>query len=179
MAGILDQTGIENFYDVASQSDFARKNLFRVVQLGGQNFNLGELMYITTATLPGRTITNVPVPFMGLTFNVPGTVTYPGSDAWAVVLRIPQNLSIRNKLESWSRYVFDDQTSTGAYNIPDKSIANQTILTLIDKQGNPLNTYTLYGCYCKEIGTFELDVTNAGTELTTTATLAYQYWRLT
>lgn len=178
MAGILDQTGIENFYDVASQNDFARKNLFRVVALGGQRFNLNELIYMTTTTLPDRSITNVPTPFMGLQFNVPGTATYPGSDAWQVTFRIPQNLSIRRKLEDWSNFIFNDQTSTGAYNIPSKDVSNQTILTLIDKQGNPLRTYTLFGCYCKNIGTFELSLEDGGNIITTNATIAYQYFRL-
>jgi hypothetical protein len=178
MAGILDQTGIENFYDVASQNDFTRKNLFRIVSLGGQRFTLNELLYMTTAKLPGRQIENVTVPFMGLTFNTPGNASYPGSDNWTVQFRIPQNLSIRRKLEDWSRFVFDDQTSTGEYNLPNKNVENQTIITLIDKQGNPLRTYTLFGCYCKSIGEFDLDITTKGEIVTTDAVLAYQYWRL-
>lgn len=178
MAGILDQTGIENFYDVASQNDFTRKNLFRIVALGGQRFALNELIYMTTATLPSREITNQVTPFMGLDFNVPGTVKYPGSSEWNIKFRIPQNLSIRRKLEEWSRQIFDDQTSTGDYDIPNKNVSNQTIITLIDKQGNPLRTYTLFGCYCKTIGTFDLDITDDGKVVETDAAIAYQYWRL-
>lgn len=178
MAGLLDQTGIENFYDVASTNDFARKNLFRVVSLGGQRFTLNELIYMTTAALPARAITNIQTPFMGLNFNVPGTATYPGSDSWNVTFRIPQNLSIRRKLEDWTNYVFNDQTSTGAYNIPSNAVENQTIITLLDKQGNPLRTYTLFGCYCVNTGPMDFDITDTGTLVTSQATIAYQYWRL-
>ena len=178
MSGLLDQTGIENFYDVASTNDFMRKNLFRVISLGGQRFTTNELLYITTATLPGRSITNVPTNFMGLQFNVPGTATYPGSDAWTVQFRIPQNLSIRRKFEDWSRTIFDDQTSTGDWDIPNKDAKNQTIITLMDKQGNPIRTYTLYGCYCKSVENAEFDLTDAGTLMMQPAVLAYQYWRL-
>jgi len=178
MAGILDQTGIENFYDVASVNDFTRKNLFRIVSLGGQRFTQDELIYMTTTTLPAKEIVNVQTPFMGLDFNVPGTTKYPGSADWNVTFRIPQNLSIRRKLEDWSNYIFSDQTSTGAYDIPDSSADNQTIITLIDKVGNPLRTYTLFGCFCRNIGTFELDITDAGNLVTSQAVIAYQYWRL-
>lgn len=178
MSGLLDQTGIENFYDTAIVNDFARKNLFRVVSLGGQRFNLNELIYMTTTTLPDYSISNIQTPFMGLDFNVPGTAKYPGSDAWNVNFRIPQNLSIRRKLEDWARNTFNDQTSTGDYSIPNKNVENQTILTLIDKQGNPIRTYTLFGCYCRNVGTFDLDITNNGEVVTTQAVLAYQYWRL-
>ena len=178
MAGLLDQTGIENFYDIASQNDFARTNLFRIVALGGQRFTLDELMYLETATLPSREIANHAVPFMGLQFNVPGTASYPGSASWQVKFRIPQNLSIRRKLEDWSRATFDDQTSTGAYNLPNKNVENQTILTLMDKVGNPLRTYTLFGCFCVDIGTFALNIGAKGEIVTVDAKLAYQYWRL-
>jgi hypothetical protein len=179
MAGLLDTTGIENFYDAAATNDFARQNLFRVVSLGGLRFNPNELLYITTTSLPGRSINNIQVPFMGLQFNVPGTAQYPNSNGWNVTFRIPQNLSIRKKFEDWTKQIFDDETSTGAYNVPSKDVSNQIILTLIDKQGNPLRTYTLYGAYCVNTGEMTLDVTTAGDIITQQATLAYQYWRLT
>lgn len=178
MAGLLDTTGIENFYDAATTNDFARQNLFRVVSLGGLKFNTKELLYITTTTLPGRSINNIQVPFMGLQFNVPGTAQYPNSNGWNVTFRIPQSLSVRRKLEDWTKQVFNDETSTGAYNIPSRDSSNQVIITLIDKLGNPLRTYTLYGAYCVNTGEMTLDVTTAGDIITQQATLAYQYWRL-
>lgn len=178
MAGLLDTQGIENFYDTAIANDFARQNLFRVISLGGVRFTTNELVYVTSTTLPGRAITNVQVPFMGLVFNVPGTANYPNSSGWQVTFRVPSSLSIRRKFEEWTTQVFDDSTSTGAYNIPSKDASNQTILVLIDKQGNPLRTYTLFGCYCQAIGDLQVNVTSAGEILEQQATLAYQYWRL-
>lgn len=178
MAGLLDTQGIENFYDAAITNDFARNNLFRVVALGGTRFSINELMYITSTTLPGRAITNIPVPFMGLSFNVPGTATYPNSQGWQVTFRVPQNLSIRRKFEDWTKQVFDDANSTGAYNIPSKDASNQVIIALLDKQGNPLRTYTLFGAYCQTIGDLAMNITTAGEILEQQITLAYQYWRL-
>lgn len=178
MAGLLDTQGIENFYDSAIANDFARQNLFRVVALGGTRFTTNELLYITSTTLPGRAITNVTVPFMGLVFNVPGTATYPNSGNWGVTFRVPSNLSVRRKFEDWTKQVFDDANSTGAYNIPSKESSNQVILSLIDKQGNPIRTYTLFGVYCQSVGDLTVNLTSAGEILEQQATLAYQYWRL-
>jgi len=178
MSGILNTTGIENFYNTAATNDFARTNLFRVISLGGTRFTSDELLYITTTTLPARAVSNVEVPFMGMKFNVPGTANYPGSGGWNVTFRLPQNLSIRRKLEDWTTQVFDDSTSTGAYNIPSKDGANQVIMTLIDKQGNPLRTYTLFGAWCQQVNELALDQTAAGEILTQQAVIAYQYWRL-
>jgi hypothetical protein len=178
MAGLLETQGIENFYDAAITNDFARNNLFRVVGLGGTRLSINELMYVTSTTLPGRSITNIPVPFMGLSFNVPGTATYPNSQGWNITFRVPQNLSIRRKFEDWTKQVFDDANSTGAYNIPSKDASNQVILALLDKQGNPLRTYTLFGAYCQTVGDLTLNITTAGEVLEQQITLAYQYWRL-
>jgi len=178
MSGILDTYGIENFYNTAATNDFARQNLFRVVSLGGVRFTSDELLYLTTAQLPAKAITNVQVPFMGLKFNVPGTVNYPGSEGWTVKFRIPQNLSIRRKFEDWQSSVFDDSTSTGAYNVPSKDASNQIVIVLIDKNGNPLRTYTLFGAWVQQVGALALDVTTSGEIIEQEVTIAYQYWRL-
>jgi hypothetical protein len=179
MAGLFDTQGIQNFYDTAIVNDFARQNLFRVISLGGTNFTQQELLYVTTTSLPGRAITNVQVPFMGLQFNVPGTANYPNSGGWQVTFRLPSNLSVRAKFEDWTRYIFDDQLSTGAYNIPNKGPQSQIVLSLLDKNGVPIRTYTLFGAYCQAVGDLTVNVTSAGEILEQQATLAYQYWRLT
>jgi hypothetical protein len=150
-----------------------------VLSLGGTNFTQQELLYVTSTTLPGRAITNVPVPFMGLQFNVPGTANYPNSQGWQITFRVPANLSVRQKFEDWTKYIFDDQISSGAYNIPDKGPQSQIVLDLIDKNGNPLREYTLYGAYCQAVGDLTVNLTSAGEILEQQATLAYQFWRLT
>ena len=178
MAGLFNTQGIESFYDAAITNDFARQNLFRVIALGGVRFTTQELLYVTSTTLPGRAITNVQVPFMGLQFNVPGTATYPNSNGWQITFRVPSNLSIRRKFEDWTKQVFDDSNSTGAYNIPSKDSSNQIILALLDKSGNPLRTYTLFGAYPQSVGDLTVNITNAGEVLEQQITMAYQYWRL-
>lgn len=176
--GLLSTHGIENFYNTAAANDFARTNLFRILNLGGTRFSTDELLYVTTTTFPGRSITNVSVPFMGLTFNVPGTANYPNSGAWNVTFRVPQNLSIRRKFEQWTREVFNDIDSSGDYNIPSPDLTNQVTMVLLDKKGTPIRTYTLFGAYCQSVGEMSLDITSTGDVLTQQATLAYQYWRL-
>jgi hypothetical protein len=178
--GFFDTLGIENFYDTVSVNDFARTNLFRVEYLGGTKFTQQELLYIKTTNIPGREITNIPVPFMGLQFNVPGTAKYTGSDNWQVTFRMPQNYSIRRKFEDWTHRTFNDQTSTGAYSIPNKNADNQIVIHLLDKMGGNITnrTYTLYGAYCRTLGPMNLDITASGEVLEQQVTLAYQYWRI-
>ena len=74
---------IANFYDRALAREFSRDFLFKVLNItfqGGAIFNESELIYARTATLPARQITNLPTKYMGLQFNLPGVVMYPGSD---------------------------------------------------------------------------------------------------
>jgi hypothetical protein len=177
MSTILNEQGIRNFHEVAGRRDFFRQNLFRVLNFGGTSFfNNGDLLYIESTTLPSKTINNVAVPYMGLQFNVPGTVQYPNSAAWTVTMRMDANLAIREKLENWMLSIFDDRDSTGNYSIPEGD-EGVTSLGLLDKQGTIIRKYNLYGCYITNLGEMTLNVTTAGDIVTVPTTIAYQYWR--
>lgn len=169
---------ISDFYTTATTRDFARQFQFRLVTLANTNFGESDLVYLESANLPGRTITNVPVPFMGLQFNVPGTATYPGSDAWAVTFRCDQNYDIRAILENATFETFDDSSSTGDYNIARRS--SQVILNLLGKDPDTvLRQYTLVGAYIATVGESTYNLTDSGSIVTVPATIAYQYWRVT
>ncbi len=175
----LEETGIQNFYDAARLTDFARDFQFRVLQLGPNQYNSqyqNQLVYMTTASLPNRSINNQTVPYMGLNFNVPGSVSYPGSEGWAVTFRMPQNHGIRRTLENWQFNIFDDETSTGDYAIPAR---NSVIhLALLNNAGTSIREYIMYGVYIVNLGEVSYDIAGTGAPVTFTATFAYQYWRL-
>jgi hypothetical protein len=168
---------ISKFYSRAQKNDFARQYQFRVTQLANTNFNDNTLVYLESANLPGRTINNIQVPFMGLNFNVPGTASYPGSEAWNVTFRCDQNYDIRAALENATFNTFDDGTSTGNFNIARSS--SRIVLELLGKKMNVLRRYALIGAYVVSVGEMNYNVGDTGTIQTVTATLAYQYWRVT
>jgi len=166
---------ISDFYRVAQERDFARKFQFRLYQLGPVVMNEDDFVYVTTAALPGRSITNVATPFMGLNFNIPGTATYPGSDGYKVTFRCDAAYNIRNVLEQAQLNTFDDATTTGDYNIgrSDSIIS----LMLMDKTNTPIKNYQLIGAYVQSIGESTFDIADTGQIQTVDATLAYHYWR--
>jgi hypothetical protein len=104
---------IQNFYTQAERGDFSRDFLFRVTALNLQGLTLtdADLVYARAAKLPGRSITNIPVNYMGLQFNIPGNVTYPGAESYELEFYLDANSNLRNKFEYASRLVFDDATS--------------------------------------------------------------------
>jgi hypothetical protein len=170
---------IQDFYTQAQVKDFARTNLFRVldISLGGTDvsFEESDMVYATTATLPGKSITTIPVPYMGLNFNVPGNVQYDGSDAYQINFRCDEKYDLRNKFLQVVADTFDDADSTGNYFTPT---ADSVIdLVLLDKEMNKVDQYQLVGCAIKSVGPMSFDVTAAGTEQKFDVTLSYHYFR--
>ena len=173
---------IQNFYTRARTADFARNNLLRITAISpgtggaGVNFTPNDLVYLTTANMPARTINNVPVPFMGLSFNVPGTVSFPGSNAWNVTFRCSADFNIRSILDRWSTNTFDQMTTNGRYQLGDTGTLD---LMAYDTTGAEAYGLRLEGVYCVTVGAMAFNTTDAGAVVTVEATLGYQYWTKT
>jgi hypothetical protein len=165
---------IQQFYTQATNKDFARLFQFRLMSFGNITLPAEDYLYIETASLPGKTINNIQVPYMGLQFNVPGTVSFPGSAGYAVTFRCDQNYDIRALLETAMINTFDHQTSTGQYFIHPQGTVLQ--MELLDKGRKPVRTYTLHGVYIQSLADTTYDIKDNGAIATINATLAYQYW---
>jgi hypothetical protein len=166
---------IQKFYTNAAQKDFARVFQFRLRFFNNVAFDENHLTYVETAALPGRSITNVPVPYMGLSFNVPGTVSYPGSAGYAITFRCDSDYDIRSALEAATFNAFDEATSTGDYSLPGSR--SQIGMELLDKNMVPVRFYTLFGVYVQSLADTGYDIKDTGTVQTVNATIAYQFWR--
>lgn len=163
---------IQGFYNAAKGMEFARDFQFRIRNLGP--FTDNDLLYVTTATLPGKEISNQQVPYMGLQFNVPGSVAYTGSNAWVINFRCDEGLNIRNKIENWIKEIFDDQTSTGKYGVP----VEEATMDLLGKDLAPVRRYNFTGIYPVTLGPISYDVRGSGAPVAFDATFSYHYWRL-
>ena len=169
---------IQNFYRVAAQRDFSRDFLFKVTQLqlqGVPAMTEGQLVYAKTASLPSRTISNVAVPYMGLNLNIPGAVSYGGSEGYNITFYLDADSDLRNYFEAASRSLFDDATSTGEYGTPDDTFFIQ--LAQLDKNLEPISEYKLVGASLRAINDIGYSMA-AGTGATVeiTVTIAYHYY---
>lgn len=174
---IQDQN-IGSFYQVSRTRDFARKFQFRVVQLGPPSTGIlqEDLIYAETAALPGRQINNIPVPYMGLSFNVPGVASYPGSAGYKITFRCDKDYHLRSKLERDMWRVFDESDSGGEYSMPAADSVVSLVLT--NKKNVAIRQYNLYGCYIQAIDDEQYDTKDTGNVVSINTTIAYQYWRV-
>jgi hypothetical protein len=168
---------ITKFYDTAAKNDFARLFQFRLIEFGNVQFATDSFTYIETTSLPGRTVNNITAPYMGLQFNVPGAASYPGSNAYNVVIRCDQEYKIRQALEAASFDLFDDASTTGNYSIPDGTTTNVLQMALLDKQMNQIRHYTLFGVWVQTVQDVQYDVKDNGVIVTMPVVLSYQFWR--
>lgn len=169
---------IQNFYRIAADKDFSRDFLFRVTQMqlqGVPALEEGDLVYAKTAALPGRNITNVAVPYMGLNMNVPGTVVYPGAEGYALDFYLDGESTLRNYFETASRSLFDDQTSTGEYGTPDDDFFIQ--LAQLDKELEPVAQYKLVGASLRTVDNIGYDIASGtGQTVSVAATVSYHFY---
>jgi hypothetical protein len=173
---------IQGFYTQAQVKDFARNNLFRVLNINfgtgtEVSFDENDLVYATAAQLPGKTINNIAVPYMGLNFNVPGTVTYDGSEGYSLTFRSDESHNLREKFLQVQADTFDDADSTGNYFMPTADAVID--LVLLNKELDRVAQYQLVGCSIRNVGPQEYNVTSTGEVVEFTTTVAYHYFRKT
>jgi len=172
---------ITDFYRVATNREFARDYNFRVLSIntGGASdvtFDQDDLVYVKTASLPARQIKNVEVPYMGLNFNLPGNVTYPGSDSYEMTFYADAQSKIRQKFEQWSIDIFNDANSTGNYFAPKQTAIID--LVQLDNQLNKVAQYQLVGVSVRNVGPINYNIAaGTGETIEFVATVSYHYWR--
>jgi hypothetical protein len=173
---------IQDFYTQAQAKDFARNNLFRVININfgdGSSTVIGEndLVYARTASLPAKTITNVPATYMGLQFNIPGVATYPDSENYVINFYADEAQKLREKFINVLNDTFNDANSTGNYFTPKQTAVID--LVQLNKQLNKVAQYQLVGVSIRNVAALEYDITATGEIQNFNVTLAYHYWRKT
>lgn len=173
---------ISEFYTQAQAKDFSRSNLFRVLNIdfgdgSTETIQESDLVYARTASLPAKNITNNPVPYMGLTFNVPGVATYPNSEGYVINFYADEAQKLREKFLRVVDDTFNDATSTGNYFTPKQSAVID--LVQLDKQLNKIAQYQLVGVSIRNVGELAYDITSQGEVQNFNVTVAYHYFRKT
>jgi len=174
---------IQQFYKTAKNRDFSRDFLLRVTNMsiaGLPAITEDDLVYVKTASLPGRSINNIEVPYMGLNFNVPGSAVYDGSDSYELTFYLDdpgQNQNdLRSKFETASRNLFDDLTSSGLYQVPGNE-SSMTLILLNKNLGDTGKFFKLVGVSIRKLDPIEYKIADGkGETLEFKVTVAYHYY---
>lgn len=174
----MNQT-IQTFYQQAAARNFARDFQLRITSFivnGIQQLKEEDLVFLKTAQLPGKTISVQNADFMGLKFNIPGTVQFDSSNNWQTTFYCTQDFRLRELLETSMLDSFNQFSSTG--NMEPRDLDSYKItLSLLDDQLETIREYELLGCFITNLGSVSYNVGGAGAIQEVQATIAYQYWR--
>lgn len=174
---------INTFFNNAVVNDFARDFLFRVESVdfdNGVSLSPTDLLYAKTAKLPARTIVNQEVKYAGQTFNIPGSVTFPGSESYEIEMYCPETSSVRELLMNESTRTFGNVFGIAGSGQAGGSIANaNSIMTLLqlDKNLDVIYKYRLIGCSIRNVGEVSYSMAEGnGAVMSFTVGIAYHFF---
>ena len=143
----------------------ARSNLFEVnIQYpdlvgNGSATEDGEFL-VKSAEIPAANLGNIPVPFRGRVLPVAGDRTF---DPWTITVINDTDFSIRDRMERWSNFINDIQTTQGEVN-PENYQTN-AIVKQLGRSGDTsggstipmLRQYNFVGIYPNAVSSIPLD----------------------
>ena len=134
----------------------ARANQFQVMLDNPAGITAGlngarDAFMVKASSLPGQTITEVPVPFRGRTLYLAGDREF---ETWTTTFINETNFDIRTHFEKWLSAINDLETSVGLTNFVDYS-SDMTVVQL-DRDNNNLKSYVLTNCWPTVISPIEL-----------------------
>ena len=131
----------------------ARPNLFHAI-VTYSGINTEEIKFACKAgTLPATTIGNVPVPYMGHKYNVPGDISLGGTIDLTIIL--DEGLNIRKQFERWMesiRTADSNRASNPAYH----QLMGTVMLQNFTKDGAADHFVTLKHAWPQNIGDIAL-----------------------
>jgi hypothetical protein len=174
-------TTIQNYFQQATDKQFARDILFRVKSIkivGGELLGDQQLVYARSAKLPGRDIEDKTVNYSGQTFHVPGKVSYPGSESYPIEFYHDEGSSLREQFEIISRAVFDHRNNNvGEYSMPGSDSIIE--LNILDRQLREIGVIQLIGASIRKIGEIAYEIADGSGEiLKFTVDFAYHWYEM-
>jgi len=136
----------------------ARANQFRVIlNTPGPIFTglLGAStqFFIKTASLPGQTITDIPVNYRGRQLFIAGDRTF---ETWTTTILNDTDFRIRNGIERWMNAINDLDENTGLTNVTDYTA--QLVVQQLDRDDTVLKSYVLKTCWPTAVGAIDLNM---------------------
>jgi len=139
----------------------ARANQFRVILNTPSGIATGLIaanaqFMIRSASLPGQTITEVPVQFRGRQLYLAGDREF---EQWTTTVLNDTDFAIRNGMERWMNGINNLQTNTGVTNVTEYTA--DMVVQQLDRDDAILKQYTLTSCWPTAISAIDLNMDTA------------------
>ena len=124
-----------------------------------------------TASLPGQTITDIPVNYRGRILYLAGDRTF---DPWTTALINDTDFKLRNAFERWMSAINDLESSRGVTNVA--AYTADLRVEQLDRDGSVLKLYTFRGAYPQDLSPIDLAYGSNDEIERFQVTFAYQYY---
>lgn len=140
------------------QGGGARANQFRVIMTTPSGIATGldtntTSFLVRTASLPGQTITEIPINFRGRQLFIAGDRTF---ETWATTVFNDTDFMIRNAIERWMNGINDLSESTGLSNVADYTA--DLFVEQLNRDDQTIKTYVLKNCWPTVVSPIELSM---------------------
>jgi hypothetical protein len=160
----------------------SRPNLFEVVfnnpnELGidNQPSSLGEVgsFLVKSSSLPGSTISRVPVPFRGRNVTVPGVREF--DDTWVTTVINDTDFGVRRWAEEWMDKIASHEANIGNFTLTDLS-STLHVYQLDHRDGERIRGYKFIDAWPSELNAIELAADTNDSISEFDITWAFSYW---
>lgn len=154
-----------------------RSNLFKASftfpqGVGMIPFGSQDTFLIKASQLPGSTLGNIDVPFMGRQIKIAGDRTFV---EWTITVLNDDGFKIRGAFEFWMNLINSHETNLGAVTSPEDYYATANIDQL-DRSGNNLQEYVIHDVYPSELAAIDLAFDTNDILQEFQVTLQYNWW---
>lgn len=152
-----------------------RPNKFRVIPTFpyGGDIQLASFM-IKTASLPGSTLGEIPVPFRGRVAKLAGDRVF---ENWDITVYVDAGFGVRDAFEIWSNGINSHGENIGE---PDTSVYQADwIVEQLDQNDEVIKSYTIENCWPQILSPIELGSDNTDSIAEFNVTMALENWSST
>ena len=124
-----------------------------------------------TAQLPGRTLGEIEVPYMGKTLFVAGDDTF---DPLELTITLDTDFAVRNELEDWMEKIKSASGAGGSTTISD--YYGEANVIQLDTSGQEIAEYNYVDLWPTNVSPVDLGFENKDTIAEYTVSFRYNYW---
>jgi len=142
-------------------------------QSNSANSLMDDLSFLCSATsLPGQTLGTTKVKFRGRELKLAGdSRTF---EDWEITVINDSDFNIWNAFEKWMNAINNMSDNTGVTNTT--LYQSRASVIQLDRDGNPLKTFTFIGCFPVKTADIDLDYESDNVLEKFDVTLAYQWY---